>query len=202
MRIPSFRAFLAVLAFVAVAPLPVTAGAVSTTAATAAMPAHDPAKIAVVAQILDNLQTMKIAISAGQKSLLADPTVARMSIPDQVLLSNLFADEMTKRHDEMMNGLAADNSDRFTPEQLNNILTYSRIGYVQALCLDAAGLAPSPPDPSTMTTQEAQDFMTIGNADYTADFLGNFSFTAETAVVSEAVTASIQRFVALRGARG
>ena len=193
------RALLAglALAFAASAPLPATAA--DAAASAVAMPAHDPAKMAVVAQILDNLQTMKVSISAGQKSLLADPTVAKLAPADQTLLVNLFADEMMKRHDEMMNGLAADNSDRFTLEQLNDILTYSRIGYVQNLCLDAAGLAPSTPDPSTMTAQEAKDFATIGNASYTNDFLDNFNFTSESAVVSEAVATSIQRFVALRG---
>ena len=166
-----------------------------------AAPAHDPVKIAVAVQILDNLQTLPIAIQASRHSLLSDPTVTAMSPADQVLLGQLLSDELTKRHDEMMTGLAADNVDRFSLDQLNNILIFSRIKYVQQLARAAADSSLPTPDPTTMSEQEWKDFNTIGNADYTADFLNNFNFAAESHVVGEAVTAAVLRLATIRSGK-
>ncbi len=165
----------------------------------AAAPAHDPAKVSIVVQILDNLQTVPIAIAGGKRSLASDPTVQKMAPADQALLLAFFAEEIEKRHTAMVEAMAEDNSDRFTIDQLNDILTFSRIKYSQDLCYHAADPSSPMPDPSTMTAQETQDFSRIGGAPYTNDFLGNFDFSSESAYVSEAVVAAIQRLVASHG---
>ena len=171
-------------------------------AAEAAATAHDPAKVAVVAQILDNLHTVDIAIKGGERSLRSDPTIMKMAPADQDLIIKLFDDEMQKRHSAMITAMAEDNSDRFTIDQLNDILTFSRIKYAQDVCFYAADPTGPMPDPNSMTAQERADFSRIGDAPYTADFLDNFNFSSETAYVSEAVVAAVQRFVAMRASHG
>lgn len=191
-----FSAVLLAIALAAAGPALARPAAVD---AVATAPAHDPAKVAIVVQILDNLQTVPIAITGGKRSLMNDPTIQKMAPADQVLFLTFFAEEMNKRHSAMIEAMAEDNSDRFTIDQLNDILTFSRIKYSQDLCLHAADPTGPMPDPSSMTAQEARDFARIGDAPYTSDFLGNFDFSSESAYVSEAVVAAIQRLVASHG---
>ncbi|MEI9906185.1 MAG: hypothetical protein WDN06_21465 [Asticcacaulis sp.] len=163
---------------------------------------HDPAKVAIAIAILDNLQTETIAAAAGRRNLLADPTIAAMPPADQTLIGQLFIEEMDKRHAGMIAALAADNVDRFSLDQLNDILTFSRIKYVQDLALAAADPSLATPDPAGMTAKDVKDFATLGNASYTADFLGNFNFNAEAGFVSDAVGAAVTRFVAVKAGKG
>lgn len=163
---------------------------------------HDAAKVAVAVQILDNLKTGQIAAIAGRRNLLSDPLVQALPAADQTLLGDLFVEEMNARKDAMLAAMAGDNVDRFTLDQLNKILVFSRIKYVQDTMLNLADPSLATPDPNGMTRQEANDYLTIGNADYANDFLGNFNFASETAFVSEAVAAAAQRYGALHSAKG
>ena len=193
---------LTLLACCAVLAWPMAAPAAVATTAPVATPAHDPAKIAVAVEILENLRTVDIAKSAGTRSLMSDPHVAALSPADQLLLGQFFASELDKRHDEMLKALAADNVDRFTLDQLTQILVFSRISFVQQTAMAAADPTLPTPDPSKMSEQEWKDFNSIGNADYTADFLNNFDFSSETRIVGEAVTAAIQRLSASHTPKG
>ncbi|MEI9905055.1 MAG: hypothetical protein WDN06_14630 [Asticcacaulis sp.] len=197
----TFKIWLAALlglALVTAAPLPAAA---QVTIPSLAKP-HDAAKVAIAFEILDNLQTLTIATRAGQRALLADPLIVQLPPADKTLLSQLFAEEMARRHDEMITAMAGDNVDRFSIDQLNDILTFSRIPYVQAVCLRASDPTLAVPDPNSMTAQQRRDFANLGDAPYTADFLGNFNFSSESTVVAEAASSAVQRYVALKSGKG
>ncbi len=186
-----------VLAACAALVLPVALPIAAHAATPAAASAHDPAKVAVVEQIMTNLKIVDVMKAGAEQGTRAQE--ANLPEADMQQLISLLDDELDKRRSDLVHAIAADNCDRFTLDQLGNILTLSKIKYVQDMVMHGADPSTPLPDAASMTADEQKTVDTLGNEAYVGDFLQNANVDASTPIIAQATVTAFSRFQALKG---
>jgi len=156
---------------------------------------HDPEKIAVGTEIMANLQLVEIAVAGARIALAEDKDVQQLPAAKRQRLSALIEEEIRARRDIIDREMAAANVDRFTVDQLNVILSLSRIKFVQAVLLHGAGLVPEP-DPASVTPAEQALIEANGDQPYVLDFFKNLDMDPLGAQVGIAIHNAFVRYAA------
>jgi len=186
---------------VAISSPPVASGtaAADTTAAQATpqTPAaeHDPEKVAIGAEIMDNLKLIEIAVVGVKMGMGQDPEFLKMPEADRARLTKLVEEEVRARKDVIDREMAEANVDRFTIDQLNVILRLSQTKVMQGMVLYGAGLAPKP-DINSASPAGQSLIATYGNEPYVSDFLDHTDFSPLAAEMRIALQAAVARFQA------
>lgn len=187
------------LAFAAIAPMPALAQ-VDIPPLIGKASGHDPAKVAVTVQIIDNLKMFEVITQGGRQGINDIGEVKAMSPKDRAELLSLFEDELNQRKPVILEMLAGANCDRFTLAQLNDILVLSKIDYVQQLVLKGADPSRPQPNPASMSQTEAATFIRLGNQPYVEDFMTNFVLDPIQPEIISSLQAATIRFNAYKTA--
>ena len=156
---------------------------------------HDPAKVAIGAEIMDNLKLIEIAVVGVKMGMAQDPEFQKMPEADRARLTKLVEEEVRARKDVIDREMAEANVDRFTIDQLNIILRLSQTKVMQDMVLYGAGLAPKPDINSAPAADQAL-IATYGNEPYVSDFLDHTDFSPLAAEMRIALQAAVARFQA------
>ena len=156
---------------------------------------HDPEKVAIGAEIFDNLKLIDIAVVGVRTSFNQDPNFQALPVADRLRLEKLLEEEVRARRDIIEQEMAEANVDRFTLDQLHIILRLSQTTFLQAVVLHTAGLGPEP-DVNSMTPAEKTLIAAYGGSAFLSDFLEHTDFTPLRAEVGIAVQNAFARFQA------
>ena len=156
---------------------------------------HDPAKVAIGAEIMDNLQLIEVAVVGVKMGMAQDPEFQKLPEANRARLTRLVEEEVRARKDIIDRKMAEANVDRFTIAQLNIILRLSQTKVMQDMVLYGAGLAPKPDINSAPAADQAL-IATYGNEPYVSDFLDHTDFSPLAAEMRIALQAAVARFQA------
>ncbi len=156
---------------------------------------HDPAKVAIGAEIMDNLQLIEVAVVGVKMGMAQDPEFQKLPEANRARLTKLVEEEVRARKDIIDSKMAEANVDRFTIAQLKIILRLSQTKVMQDMVLYGAGLAPKPDINSAPAADQAL-IATYGNEPYVSDFLDHTDFSPLAAEMRIAVQAAVARFQA------
>ena len=188
------RAAIAALCLTGVAAAGAPAQAYDAAAATTAVPAPDPAKVAVVEQIYGNLRIIEVMGSGATQSILKDDDYKEYTPAQRTKLAQFFMDGLEAAKPSLLHKLALAHSSKYTMDQLNTLLSLSKITYVQQLLAKGADASLPDPDPSIMTPAEKSVFDLLDTEQYTEDFLTESAdFSSINDDVSAVAVAAFQK---------
>lgn len=141
-------------------------------AETAVAVVTDPARLAIENEIITNMHMVDVFIFGAKRGLLEDKDVAAWPQSKKDRLIGLLDAAVVKHRATLTRDFAAANLDSLTMDQVNNLLTLSKIKYFQQV-IQAVADPSIHPDASSMTAEERAFVDKIANADYADNFLSN-----------------------------
>ncbi|MGZ3306035.1 MAG: hypothetical protein ACXU8U_09265, partial [Asticcacaulis sp.] len=130
-----------------------------------------------------------------RKGVMQDPDRAALPQADNDRLSALIAEEVWKRAATMRRKVAEGSVDPYTLDQLNDILTLSKIKFFQDLMLAGGDPSLASPGNDVITPAERDVLAKADSKPYINDFLNHMDFAALRPDGTAAVNAALQRYV-------
>ncbi len=163
--------FLKALAFATLGLACVVAPQVAAAQTPAISPAPDPAKVNLTIQIYSNLKIIEVLTSATVHAMANEPDANSLTPLQKEKLLQMFKEAMLAKRSVFLYKLAAAHCGPYTTEQLTNLVSLSKIKYIQDMLAEGAGELDKAPDPSTMTPAEIALLSSLNDQAYVTTFL-------------------------------
>lgn len=154
------------------------------------------AKVARTRQIITQLKLYDLLMFGARKGLLSRPEFAEKPKSDHDRLVALLTEEMEARRAVAIDAMAAANADRFSVEQLDQLVQVSKIKYLQDMVLAGGDPSLATPNEAGMTEAERALFYEVMSQPWVGDFFTTFNYNAASPFITSAGEAAMARYYA------